>query len=247
MRQLNHDPVAHRQLSFLTLLSLAWILACGPGSETVPPAPASPPAEPAPEAGGDATAPTATVEEVKAFFADQGKTVLTFTGFSGSGYEDHEAMLAAAGEVLDRHDPQTTLVNIGATIDGIGAVYELAKTRGFTTTGVVSTQAREYDATVSPHVDHVFFIEDATWGGLLEGTDQLSPTSQAMVECGDVFVSLGGGAVSRDELVAARALGKEVEYIAADMNHQKAIDKAARKDQPAPTDFQGPVHAVFGG
>ena len=224
-------------------LCLAWHLACGQSAETEP-AVAEPTAPP-PEVAEETHAPATTPQEVEAFFAEQDKTVLTFTGYSGSGYEDEATMLSAAGEVLDRFDPQTTLVNIGATIDGIGGVYALASERGFTTTGIVSTQAQEYDAEISPHADHVSFIEDATWGGLMEDTGQLSPTSRAMVDCGDVFVGIGGGAVSRDELTAALGQGKTVEFIPADMHHQKAIEKAARKGQPEPTDFRGAAHEVL--
>ena len=36
-------------------------------------------------------------------------------------------MLAGAERVLSEFDPGRTIVNIGATPDGIGAVYELAK------------------------------------------------------------------------------------------------------------------------
>lgn len=234
------SPLGSRWMSCVTALlwsGLAAFSACGPATVTEAPEPTA--------AVGAAEEPTATVEEVVAFCDGTGKTVLTFTGYSGSGYEDEAAMLAAAGQVLDEHDPVTALVNIGATIDGIGAVYTLAAERGFTTSGIVSTQAREYDAEISPDVDHVFFIEDSTWGGLIEDTGELSPTSRAMVACGDVFVSIGGGTVSRDELTAARSQGKSVRFIAADMKHQKAIDKAAKKGLPEPTDFRGAVHEVF--
>jgi len=66
-----------------------------------------------------------------------------------------------------------------------------------------------------------------------------------MVESSDVMVAIGGGDVTRDELTAAKELGKEVRFIPADMNHQKAIDTARRKGTPEPTDFRGPVAAAF--
>ena len=52
-------------------------------------------------------------------------------------------MLRKAGRILDEFDPSKTIVNIGATPEGIGAVYELAKRRGFVTTGIISTQAKK--------------------------------------------------------------------------------------------------------
>lgn len=179
-------------------------------------------------------------------FDRQGKTVLTFTGYSGAGYQDPEGMLAAARKVLERHDPRTTIVNIGATLEGIGAVYELARSLGFQTTGIVSTQAQEHGVAISPFVQQVVYIPDETWGGLVPGTDRLSPTSQAMVDMSDVLVGIGGGEVSRDELAVARRAGKPVEFIPADMDHAKAVAKAAKKGEAPPTDFRGETHAVFG-
>jgi len=187
-----------------------------------------------------------TPSDVRAFFKSQGKLVLTFLGYSGAGYEDEAGLLRHVNAILDQYSPSTTIVNIGATPDGIGRVYELAKQRGFTTSGIVSTQARESHVSISPCVDHAFYIQDATWGGFLAGTDRLSPTSAAMVDVSDRLVAIGGGEVSRDELVAARRAGKDTTFIPADVNHRIAIEKAAKKGQPPPTDFRGAADAVFG-
>ncbi len=184
--------------------------------------------------------------EVKEFFDGRGKLVITFVGYSGAGYEDVEGMLDEARQVLAAHSSEKAIVNIGATSAGIGAVYELAKQMGFETTGIVSTQALEYKAEISPHVDRVFFVNDDTWGGFKENTEILSPTSQAMVECSDIFIGIGGGAVGRDEMIAAKRAGKIVKFIPADMNHQAEIDKARNKGLPAPTDFKGAAFAAFG-
>ena len=188
----------------------------------------------------------ATSSDVRAFFKSQGKVVLTFLGYSGAGYEDEAALLAHAAKVMEQYSPSTTIVNIGVTPDGIGRVYELARQRGFQTSGIVSTQARESHASVSPCVDHAFYVKDASWGGLIEGTDRLSPTSAAMVDVSDHLVAIGGGEVARDELVAARRAGKSVTFIAADMNHRIAIEKAAKKGEAPPTDFRGAANKVFG-
>lgn len=188
---------------------------------------------------------TATNVEIRAYFSGTGKSVLTFAGYSGSGYENEAAMLAAADRVLDDFDPKKTIVNIGATQEGIGAVYSLAKRRGFATTGIVSTQAKQYDTPLSPQVDRVFYVEDSTWGGYLQGSRELSPTSRAMVEASDIMVAIGGGDVARDEMLEGKRLGKDVRFIPADMNHGKALDAAARKGLPAPSDFRGAVHRVF--
>lgn len=181
----------------------------------------------------------ATPEEIRAFFKGKKMKVLTFMGYSGAEYENKAAMLERAAGILDRFDPKQTIVNIGATAEGIGAIYEAAKRKGFLTAGIVSTQAKENNVKLSPCVDIVFYVKDATWGGFVPGTEQLSPTSTAMVESSDVMVAIGGGEVARDELTAAKRSGKEVEFIPADMNHEMARQKALKKGQPVPTDFRG--------
>ncbi len=184
--------------------------------------------------------------QIGRFFAAQGRRVLSFLGYSDSGYENPAAMLAHAERVLDEFDPRATLVNIGATPGGIGAVYELAQRRGFMTTGIVSTQARQTSVALSPFVEVVFFVADASWGGLLPGSSRLSPTSQAIVDHSDVIVAIGGGAVARDELDAARRAGKTARFIAAEMNHQRALAAAARKGLPPPSEFRGAAGERFG-
>ena len=187
----------------------------------------------------------ATPGDIRGFFASKKMKVLTFFGYSGAGYEDPVAMRAAASRILDEADPKTTLVNIGATAEGIGEVYAIAKQKGFFTTGIVSTQARDQKVPLSPHVDVTFFVEDETWGGFLPGGNEPSPTSKAMVENSDILVAIGGGDVVRDELSYAQRLGKPVRFIPADMNHGAAGKKAAKKGEPAPTDFGGSAAGVI--
>lgn len=183
--------------------------------------------------------------DIRAFARGQGRRILSFVGYSAAGYEDRDAMLAIAGRVLDAHSPARTLVNIGATGDGIGEVYALAKSRGFVTMGIVSSLARDEKLALSPCVDEVFFIKDASWGGRLPGSRRLSPTSAAMVAVSARVVGIGGGEVARDELRAARAAGIPVRFFAADMNHALARDKARAKGLPEPVDFRGAAHGAL--
>ena len=203
-----------------------------------------------PAAGAEPCTPAvvkaATPSEIRAFFDGRRLQALTFMGFSGAEYEDPAAMLALAGRTLDKYSPQKTIVLIGATREGIGAVYELAKSRGFATAGIVSSQAKTNNVPFSACVDHVFVVEDATWGGLDPKTQRLSPTSVAMVENSDVMVAIGGGDVARDELTAGRRAGKPIEFHAADMNHKIAVERAKKRGEPVPTDFSGAAAAVFG-
>lgn len=187
----------------------------------------------------------ATPEAIRTFFKAKKMRVLTFAGYSGAGYENNAVMLRQATQVLSRFDPKKTIVNIGATPDGIGAVYELAKQKSFLTTGIVSTQAKENKVPLSPFADVVFYVKDASWGGFLPGTKQLSPTSLAMIENSDVIVAIGGGEVAKDELSAAKRTRKRVEFYPADFNHRVASEKAQKKGQPVPTNFRGAASTLF--
>lgn len=190
------------------------------------------------EGGADAIGP---------FLRERGRQMLSFVGYSGAGYEDPAAMLRQAARVLDRHDPACTVVNIGATAEGIGAVYRLAHGRGFTTIGIVSTLARDGGVALSPCVEFVFFVTDATWGGLLPGSTQLSPTSAAIVAHSAAMVGIGGGEVARDELRAARRAGVPVSFFPADMDHRTAIDRSRQRGTAPPTDFRGAAHEALAG
>lgn len=114
---------------------------------------------------------------VKAYVLGTGKSVLTFGGYSASGYEDPQAMLVRAERELAARRPADTLVNIGATAVGIGAVYDVAKRLGFTTMGIVSSLAREEKVELSRCVDLVFYVPDSSWGGRLPQGDRLGPSS----------------------------------------------------------------------
>jgi len=176
---------------------------------------------------------------IQAFVRDSGRSVLTFVGYSGAGYEDAAAMLQQAEVILAAEAPEATLINIGATAEGIGAVYQLAKRRGFSTLGIVSTLARDERVALSPCVDHVFYVPDGSWGGRLADTGVLSPTSAAIVAVSRAMVGIGGGDIARDEMLAARALGKPVRFFAADLNHAQARARARAGGMAEPLDFRG--------
>lgn len=182
-----------------------------------------------------------TPDEVRAFFSACGKEVVTFLGFSIAGYEEPKAVRDAIERRLDALDPRKTLINAGATPTGIGMVYEVAKARGFTTTGIVSMEAKREGVALSAHVDHAFYVDDKTWGGFIDGTERLSPTSEAMISASDGLIVIGGGSIARDEAIAARRAGKPIEIVPADMNHARAIAEAKRQGKPAPTAFRGAV------
>jgi hypothetical protein len=187
----------------------------------------------------------ATSASIQEALRGQAKEVLTFSGFSGAGYDSPAAMRKQASAILERHNPATTWINGGATAEGIGAVYALAKRKGFTTLGIVSSLACEKGIALSPWVDHVFVVEDASWGGKLPGGATLAPTSQAMVDASTTYVAIGGGEIARDEFLAARQAGKSVVFLPAELDRRTARDKARQQGKPPPSDFRGPLHQAL--
>jgi hypothetical protein len=120
----------------------------------------------------------ATPKAIRDFFKAKNMKVLTFLGYSAAEYENKASMLEQATQVLEQFDPKKTIVNIGTTAEGIGAVYEIAQRKGFSTAGIVSTQAKKNNVKLSPCVDIVFFVKDATWGGFDPQTKRLSRPRQ---------------------------------------------------------------------
>lgn len=185
-----------------------------------------------------------TPDETRVFFKGQGKTVITFFGYS-IAYENEEAMRKIVKDVLSAYSPETCLINIGATYGGIGAAYPIAKSMGFKTTGIVSTLAIQYLDAISNAVDHVCFVTDNRWGGKLPDSNDLSPTSQAIIECSDILIGIGGGEISRDELVAGRERGKPVHFYPAEISHTLLILRAQKMNLPVPDSFWGEAHEIF--
>lgn len=138
------------------------------------------------------------------------KRVVFLGGYSGRGYDDADALLARVRRELSAYSPEATLVASGATAEGVGAAYAVAHDMGFETIGIVSSLARQGLGRFSPHVDRVFLIDDESWGGFREGTEQLSPVSQAIVSSTDTYVAFGGGAITRAEAMSAGRAGKDL-------------------------------------
>ena len=185
-------------------------------------------------------------EGAVSFIRSRGKVVLTFYGYSGMGYEDEQGMLKHAREVLAQYRPDKTLVVAGATREGIGAIYPLAKSIGFETAGIVTTRALKYPERISEAVDHICFMPDDQWGGKLPESDELSPTSRAMVDCSDILVGIGGGEISQAEMLEGKKQGKPIQYFPAEMNHETAIRHAQKKGLPTPESFSAPADYLFG-
>jgi len=186
-----------------------------------------------------------TLDETMEFFKGQRKTVVTFLGYSVD-YENEKAMLKIVEKVLAENSPEASIINIGATNGGVGAAYPIAKSMGFITTGIVSSQAIQYLDDISVDVDYICFVADNQWGGKLPNSNDLSPTSQAMVGCSDVLVGIGGGKISRDEMIEGKEQGKLVRFFPAEINHEYWIRRTQEMNLPPPDSFWGEAHDVFG-
>ncbi len=185
-----------------------------------------------------------TPDETRLFFKGQGKSVITFFGYSVD-YENEKAMQRIVKDVLSGYSPEASLINIGATSGGIGTTYPIAKSIGFITTGIVSSLAIEYLDDISDAVDHVCFVTDNQWGGKLPDSNELSPTSRAIIECTDILIGIGGGEISRDEMVAGRERGKPVHFYPAEISHKAMILRAQKMKLPPPDSFWGAAHETF--
>ena len=170
--------------------------------------------------------------------------VVTFTGFSGTGYEDEAEVREAIHMELKNFDPSDALVCAGATPEGIGMVYPIALQKGFRTAGIVSSRARSEGVSFSTECEVVFVVDDNSWGGK-QCNGRLSPISQAMVDACDVMIGIGGGPIARDELAEALKKGKTGRFHKADMNHALAKEKAAKAGKESPHNFSGEAQSLF--
>lgn len=173
-----------------------------------------------------------------------GERVVTFLGFSDAVYENEAHARELLLAELETFDPRDTIVCSGATAQGIGMVYPLARRKGFHTAGIVSSLALIKGVQFSRYCECVFVVDDDTWGGKL-ANQHLSSTSQAMVNASDVMIAIGGSAIARDELDVGRSGGKLVRFHKADMNHALAKANVIKEGMPIPRSFCGDAQALF--
>lgn len=153
------------------------------------------------------------------------KHVVTFAGYGELGYQDEASLERAAASILGGFDPATTIVNTGTLLTdgfktGIAAIYPVARALGFETTGIHPSIAlsRPERHSLARAVTRVYFVGDATWGGLLPATREPSQTLQALLQASDELVAIGGGEHTAQEIEAFLAHGKPVRFFAAAMH-----------------------------
>lgn len=134
-------------------------------------------------------------------FLTDGKYVLAFSGFSGLGYKDPDALERKISQIIEaaaeQHGAHNLLVVAGATSIGIGAVYAIAQRNSIATLGIVSSQANADD--ISPDCNEVVYVPDPT--GTWKVHDATGNSYMTYVaEQNGTFIALGGGAVTLSEL-----------------------------------------------
>lgn len=137
------------------------------------------------------------------------KRVLVFGGFSGMEYENKSLLEKTIKHRLEKEVQQvgkeSVAIICGATTDGIGCVYAIAKELGLATYGIVSQLANKYGT--DRYCDKTFFVDDPenTW-------KVISPQGHSyMVEIArdnGVLIYYGGGEVAVSEI--SEALSKNI-------------------------------------
>lgn len=188
---------------------------------------------------------------IRQFFGKLGKHVIYFAGYGELGYEEVGRVQRIAHQVLGQWKPSNVVVHTGTLLrvggyNGIADIYAVARELGIETTGVHSSVAHAFADThqVSPYCDHVFFVADETWGGLLAEGEHPSPTLRVHLDVSDELVVIGGGKHAAGELKAFVSSGKPVRFYSADMNHaitRQWSDGAGANIQ----DMRGAAHLLW--
>ena len=181
----------------------------------------------------DPTTASEIIEKVRA----KNKYVHTLFGYSRLGYEDEKEVMGSIKDELSQLDPASTLICIGATEEGIGGAYKIAKELGFPTIGIVSTQALTYSGKFSENADQIYIVNDTNWGGYIPGTLTLTEATRAFLGVSDFISAYGGGQNTAVTLEHAKKLGIKTSYHPAEMNHE--IAKREAGDAGEGIDFKG--------
>ncbi len=184
-----------------------------------------------------ATEPTSAESIIKQIKALE-KKVFTLFGYSQLEYQDKNYVMDLIREELKTLDPKTTIINIGATEEGIGAAYEIAKEMGFMTIGVASTLALQYSGKFSKFVDRIYIANDPYWGGKVPGTERLAETTRIYLQVSDVISAYGGGENTAAILREGKKLGMDVRYKPALMN-KAVMAKLNKGKDPESFDLNG--------
>jgi hypothetical protein len=173
-----------------------------------------------------------------------GRRIITFGGYGELGYEDEAGVLAIARAELQGCDPAHTLVATGTLITrgfqpGIALVYGLAREMGLPTLGIHPSVALREPGRhlLADGVDRACFVDDPTWGGC-DAQGRPSATLQALLAVTDLFVAIGGGEHTAQELRCFRRAGKAVHFHPARM-HRPTMERWTRAQGLPARDLDG--------
>lgn len=157
----------------------------------------------------------ANVKDAELGLAIGSKYAIVFAGFSGLEYAAADRVDTHVRAILDEKIAQYGKDNLvavaGATEEGIGRIYAIAKSLGIATLGIVSTEAEKWDVPISPYCDKVIYVPDpkGTWEVNAEDgesyTVKAAWISRMRGGLGGCLVLLGGGDVAVTELKQAWA------------------------------------------
>ncbi len=156
------------------------------------------------------------VEMIKFDFPNH--KVISLFGFSDLGYSDYPKLFVKAREVLSQYSNAEYIVCIGATEDGVGKLYDIAKDMGFKTIGIVSTLALARSGKFSENVEKIYIVNDSYWGGYRPGTKILTETTKIFLDITEKFIAFGGGMNTKVTLEEAKIRNIPFEYFEFKMN-----------------------------
>lgn len=173
------------------------------------------------------------------------KQVHSIFGYSALGYQKPEALRTQLQKDFSKLDPHKTIINIGATPEGLGIAYEVAKSMGFETMGFVSKKFLDKASYYSAYVDRIFVVDDPYWGGYIPGTHTMTPTTGLFVRLSSSMKAYGGGEISKITMQEFLKTKKPIAYDSFEMNHQMATERAQAKGETPPTSFNSSVDELL--
>ncbi|ATW33821.1 hypothetical protein [Candidatus Williamhamiltonella defendens] len=182
------------------------------------------------------------------------KHVMVFSGFSELDYKDVDALETKITSILEdaikTHSLDKLIVVAGATGDGIGRVYQIAKTLNIRTIGIVSEEAKKYYSNF-PYCDEVFFVNDPneTWKVLDEGGKSYMvyvATKKEDIHRTGEFLVFGGGQVTVSELEEAKALGNDNIKTAIYADFEPSPERLEARRQKSPGLDLTPIMTQYG-
>lgn len=177
-------------------------------------------------------------DEVIEMITKRNKKVYTLFGYSALDYEDKDELINKLRSELETLSSAEYIICIGATEEGIGLGYKVAKDLGFETIGVVSTQALSYSGKFSDFVDMIYIVNDDLWGGFVPYSNKLAETTKTFLSISDTISAYGGGANTAITLEQADKLGIKTKFTPMQMSAEKAKKKNI-------TNLQGEANAYW--